>query len=108
MSSNKTRKTQPCPSCGGTMKLKTKADRLQCKGHSRSIRTRGWWCDSCDEGILDSQALKANERQFMELRAEVEGLLRPQEIAAIREELQLSQRQVGEILGGGPPGVPEV
>jgi HTH-type transcriptional regulator/antitoxin MqsA len=38
----------------------------------------------------------------LELRAEVEGVLGPKEVAAIRERPKLSQRRAGEILGGGP------
>ena len=38
----------------------------------------------------------------MELRAEVESVLLPEEIATIRHKLNLSQREAGKILGGGP------
>ena len=41
-------------------------------------------------------------RAFLELRAKVEGVLSPDEVAGIRERLQLSQRRAGELLGGGP------
>ncbi len=98
----KIKKTQPCPECGGRMAFKTKADRLEYKGHTRLVRTKGWWCDSCDEGILEGEALKSSEMAFMELKAEVDGILSPEEVARIRKRLRLSQRRAGEILGGGP------
>lgn len=96
------KKSQPCPECGGTMTFKTKTDELEYKGYTTKIQTKGWWCRSCDEGILDAEALKASERAFLELKAEVDGLLSPDEVGAIRKRLRLSQRRAGELLGGGP------
>jgi HTH-type transcriptional regulator/antitoxin MqsA len=84
------------------MTFKTEASELEYKGHTKTIRTKGWWCDDCDEGILDGEALKASEAAFMALKAEVDGILRPGEVAQIRKRLRLSQRRAGEILGGGP------
>lgn len=95
-------KSQPCPECGGKMTFKTKTEELEYKGHTTKIRTEGWWCASCGEGILEGDALKASERAFLELKAKVDGLLSPAEIAAIRKRLRLSQRRAGELLGGGP------
>jgi HTH-type transcriptional regulator/antitoxin MqsA len=98
-----TRKTsQPCPECGGKMTFKTKTEELEYKGYTTKVRTKGWWCASCGEGILDADALKLSERAFLELKAEVDGLLSPDEVAAIRKRLRLSQRRAGDLLGGGP------
>jgi HTH-type transcriptional regulator / antitoxin MqsA len=96
------KKIQPCLECGGKMTFKTKTDALEYKRHTTKIKTKGWWCDSCGEGILDSEALKASERAFLALKAEVDGLLSPEDVAAIRKRLGLSQRRAGELLGGGP------
>jgi HTH-type transcriptional regulator/antitoxin MqsA len=84
------------------MTFKTKTEELEYKGYVTKMRTNGWWCGSCGEGILDAEALKASERAFLELKAEVDGLLSPDEVAAIRKRLRLSQRKAGELLGGGP------
>lgn len=96
------KKTQSCPECGGKMTFKTKTEELEYKGYTTKIRTKGWWCGSCGEGILDAEALRASERAFLDLKAEVDGLLSPEEVAAIRKRLRLSQRRAGELLGGGP------
>jgi HTH-type transcriptional regulator / antitoxin MqsA len=96
------KKSQPCPECGGKMTYKTKTEQLEYKGHTAKIQTKAWWCASCGEGILDADALKASERAFLQLKAKVDGLLSPDEIAAIRKRLRLSQRRAGELLGGGP------
>src|SRR5262249_42568319 len=72
------------------------------KATSRTIKTLGWWCTNCDEAILTGDPLVAHERAFQELKAEVEGVLGPRDVARIRAALGLSQRKAGEILGGGP------
>jgi DNA-binding transcriptional regulator YiaG len=41
-------------------------------------------------------------RAFLELKAEVDGVLGPKDVARVREKLGLSQRKAGEPLGGGP------
>lgn len=60
------------------------------------------WCSRCGEAILEGAALRAREKAFVDLKAEVDGVLGPNEVAAARERLGLSQRKAGEILGGGP------
>jgi YgiT-type zinc finger domain-containing protein len=69
------KKSQPCPECGGKMTFKTKTEELEYKGYTTKVKTKGWWCASCGEGILDGDALEISERSFLDLKAEVEGLL---------------------------------
>jgi len=95
-------KTQPCPSCGGTMKFERRDDVLVYRDHKKRIKTPGWWCGDCEEAILDGKALATRERAFLELKAEVDEVLGPQEVTRVREKLGLSQRAAGELLGGGP------
>jgi HTH-type transcriptional regulator / antitoxin MqsA len=95
-------KKQPCPECGGEMRYKKQDDVLEYKGHRRTIKTLGWWCAKCGEGILYGDALVAHEKTFRHFKAEVDGVLKPAEVARVREALGLSQRKAGELLGGGP------
>jgi HTH-type transcriptional regulator / antitoxin MqsA len=95
-------KTQPCPSCGGKMRFEKRSDTLVYKGHERHIQTEAWWCKSCDEAILAGEALRSRELEFQNLKAEVDEVLAPAEVAAVRSRLGLSQRKAGEVLGGGP------
>ena len=95
-------KTQPCPECGSEMRYGKHADEVTYLGHKRALETIGWWCTKCSEAILEAPALQAREKAFLELKAEVDGVLGPNEVAAARERLGLSQRKAGEILGGGP------
>lgn len=95
-------KTQPCPSCGGEMRFEKRTDTLLYKGQKHPIQTQAWWCKSCGEAILAGEALRARELEFQKLKAEVDQVLAPAEVAAVRSRLGLSQRKAGELLGGGP------
>jgi HTH-type transcriptional regulator/antitoxin MqsA len=95
-------KTQPCPECGGLMRYEKHDDQLTYKGKSRTIKTLGWWCTQCGEAILTGDPLVAHEKAFQELKAEIDGVLNPSEVATIRAALGLSQRRASELLGGGP------
>jgi HTH-type transcriptional regulator/antitoxin MqsA len=95
-------KTQPCPACGGLMRYAKHDDVLRYQGRERTIRSLGWWCTKCGEGILTGDALKSHARAFLWLKAELDGVLAPAQITAARRKLGLSQRKAGELLGGGP------
>ncbi len=84
------------------MRYEKHDDVLVYKDHTRTIKTLGWWCSKCGEAILTGEPLVAHERAFQQLKAEVDGVLGPAEVARIRIALGLSQRKAGEILGGGP------
>lgn len=101
MPSKKTRKD--CPICGAAsaMVLEPRDVPITYKTHQRSHVTTTWWCTNCDDGILEPDMLEARERAFVELRAEVDNVLLPEQVAAIRKKLGLSQREAGRILGGG-------
>jgi HTH-type transcriptional regulator/antitoxin MqsA len=99
---SKQAKTQPCPECGGIMRYVNHDDVLKYQGHERTIKTLGWWCTKCGEGILSGDALKDHERAFVAFKAKIDGVLAPDEIARARQKLRLSQRRAGELLGGGP------
>lgn len=102
MANTSHQKTPRCPECAGKMTFRSKMESIEYKGQFAKIRTKAWWCGLCGEGILDAEALKASEQAFLRLKAEVDGLLSPQEIAEVRKRLRLSQRKAGEFLGGGP------
>lgn len=91
-----------CPACGDAMVHERRRDQVRYKQARRTRRTLGWWCTRCDEAIFEGPALAARERAFAALRAEVEGVLPPTQVRAIRTKLGLSQRQAGAVLGGGP------
>lgn len=93
---------QPCPQCGAEMRYERHADEVSYLGSKRTLRTLGWWCSKCGEAILEGVALRAREKAYLALKAEIDGVLGPDEVAEVREALGLSQRKAGELLGGGP------
>jgi HTH-type transcriptional regulator / antitoxin MqsA len=95
-------KMKRCPECGGRMVHKIGTSTVKYKGHSTSVELSGYWCTDCDEAVLEGEALAKKEKAFFSLRAKVEKVLSPEEVAAIRKQLHLSQRRAGELLGGGP------
>lgn len=97
------RRVKPsCPGCGQKLTPGVRTETVSYGEHEATVRVRGDFCDRCGEAIFEGPALEARETAFLELRARVEGVLGPQEVAAIREKLKLSQRQAGQLLGGGP------
>ena len=95
-------KTQACPECGGSMRYERRDDVLAYKGEERIRKTLAWWCTQCGEAIFAGKALLARDRAFQQLKAEVDHVLGPDEVATVRGKLRLSQRRAGEVLGGGP------
>lgn len=95
-------KTIRCAECGGSAVFETRTDTVEYKGHVGAVRVAGHWCRKCGEAVFEGDALEERERAFLELRAKVEGVLSPRQVASIRERLNLSQRRAGELLGGGP------
>src|SRR5262245_18021680 len=95
-------KVQTCPYCGGAMKYGVRSEPVEYKGERGSVRVEGWRCDECGEGILTGEELKKFALAVQALKAKVEHVLSPSDVARIRERLRLSQRKAGEILGGGP------
>ncbi len=107
--------TQSCPECGSAMVYERRDDLLKYKGHERTIKTLGFWCSNCGEGILTGKPLLASEKAFLTLKAEVDDLerqatqdqkkpviLAPKEVANVRKRLGLSRKEASDLLGEGP------
>jgi len=90
-----------CPACGSPMIREIRADIRQYKGHSIAVQQPGLWCIRCDEAVFSWQEAMVGEAAFHNLKAQVDGLLAPAEVARIRKRIGLSQRAAGELLGGG-------
>jgi HTH-type transcriptional regulator/antitoxin MqsA len=84
------------------MVYETRPDTIEYGGEKRVFPMLAWWCTECDEAIFAGQPLADRERAFLELKAEVDEVLSPSQVAAVRTKLGLSQRKAGELLGGGP------
>ena len=81
-----------CPACGGAMVRETRGSTISYRGRSATYDTPGWWCAKCGEGYFDDADLDHYDRALADLKAEVEGVLKPAEVRRIREKAGLSQR----------------
>jgi HTH-type transcriptional regulator/antitoxin MqsA len=73
------------------------------EGRERTVDLPGWYPSKKGaEGLHVGDDMDAVDGALVELKAEVQGVLKPDEVRAIRLRLKLSQRKAGEILGGGP------
>ena len=100
-STAKGKNVHACPECGRAMTYEVREDHVEYRGHRRAFKTTAWWCPQGHESIQDGSALKVAERAFVELRAEVDAVLLPEQVARVRERLGISQREAGRLLGGG-------
>jgi HTH-type transcriptional regulator/antitoxin MqsA len=72
------------------------------KGQSAVIDMPGWYCDESGESIHNAEDTKVSDAALKSLKMRVEHLLPPEEIKRIRQLLGLTQREAGEVIGGGP------
>jgi HTH-type transcriptional regulator/antitoxin MqsA len=91
-----------CPVTGEPMVRDTRPFVISYKGRKQDVALPGWYCDASGESIHSREDLKVSDRALMTLKAEVDGLATPSEVARVRKKLGLSQVKASEILGGGP------
>ena len=91
-----------CPVCDrGTLERKTKRQTFRYKGKTVRYEQPGLWCTTCGEGLLENADMNVTERLLYDIRARVDGYLPTTEIRRIRKKLALTQKQAGQIFGGG-------
>jgi len=91
-----------CPETGLPMIRGVRALMLTYKEQSVTIDMPGWYREGSDEGIHGGEDLKVSDRALATLKARVLSLLGPDEVRAVRERLGLTQREAGDLIGGGP------
>ena len=90
-----------CHECGGEMVRDERPVEYEYHGQSFTLNQPGLYCRECGEGVLTGADIQATEPAFAAFKARVDGVLSADDIARIRKRLRLSQRQAGELLGGG-------
>lgn len=75
--------------------------RLVYKSHPITVEQPGFWCDACQEGVIGGEDRKTTQKELQSLRAQIDGLLIPDRIKQIRENLKLTQQNAAKIFGGG-------
>ena len=95
-----------CHACkNGNLHHKMKPQIYTYKGNSITLQQPGYWCDSCEEGILNGEDIAKTEKAFEDFKGKIDGSLTPDEIRHIRKNvLKLTQEQAGKIFGGGKNG----
>lgn len=91
-----------CPFCDEASYFhQTKPMKLHYKTQPITVKQPGYWCNSCGEGVIGGEDRKATQKELQSLRAEIDGLLTPDDIRHIREKLHLTQYEAAEYFGGG-------
>lgn len=90
------------PVTGKPMVRDTRPMELNYKGQSATVQMPGWYCRDSGESIHTGADMKVSDKALKELKIKVEKLLLPEEIRRIRTKLGLTQREAGDVIGGGP------
>lgn len=60
---------RPSPACDGTMVQDWRPDTVAYKHLKAKVTQPGWYCETCDEALLDAADVRATEAAFMDLKA---------------------------------------
>ncbi|MGH6739571.1 MAG: type II toxin-antitoxin system MqsA family antitoxin [Bradyrhizobium sp.] len=90
------------PVTGKPMVRDTRPMELKYKGQSVTVQMPGWYCAASGESIHAGEDIKTSDAALKMLKIKVEKLLAPEEIKRIRQKLGLTQREAGDVVGGGP------
>lgn len=91
------------PETGARLKRDTRPFVVRYRDMTRTVQLPGWYpVKRGGEGLHVGDDMAVVDRTLAELKAESLGVLKPDEIRAIRTRLKLSQRRASELLGGGP------
>ncbi len=95
-----------CVECGSHMNKSTEP--FEEVFHGRTITISGieyYKCNQCGEIVFDAAEAEKYDKQIIDKHREIEGLLLPSEIKAIREKYGLKQQEFEKILGVSSPSV---
>lgn len=92
-----------CPICGqGNLNFIDDFQLQKYKNKHKLIAFQYCECEICGAETASAEQLKFNKRQMIAFQKNVDGLLSGAEIRQIRENIGLTIRQAGQIIGGGP------
>ena len=91
-----------CPEDGHPLVRDTRPMKIVYLGRKIEIDMPGWYCDHCGEGVIAGKDMAFYNRALNRVKAEVNGLLLPENVKSIRKRLNISQKDAGTIIGGGP------
>ena len=92
-----------CPDCNAAMYRDVRTVTWTFRGAPLTYAQPAWWCgaDPAHEFILNGQDMATTDALLAAHRLRALEPATPQEVRAIREQLALSKRGAGELLGAG-------
>jgi HTH-type transcriptional regulator / antitoxin MqsA len=90
------------PETGKPMVRSVRSMTISYKDQSSTFDMPGWYCEDSAESVHTAEDMKVSDAALKSLKIKVEKLLPPEEIRRIRQKLGLTQREAGDIIGGGP------
>jgi len=91
------------PETGEKLKRDVRPFVVRFRDRQRIVQLPGWYpAHKSGDGVLEGDDMAVVDRALVELKAETQDVLKPNQVRAIRLRLKLSQRKAGEVLGGGP------
>lgn len=95
-----------CVECGSTMNKSTEPLEEVFHGHAITVSGIEYYkCSQCGEVVFNAAEAEKYDKQIVEKYREIEGLLAPSEIKAIREKYGLKQQEFERVLGVSSPSV---
>lgn len=91
-----------CPICDAPLVQKTQIVKAEHKGEVYSYSQPGMWCEECGEGFLSKSDLNKSKKERSDQKRIIDNLLDADTIKKFRKTTHLSQKEAGEIFGGGP------
>ena len=98
-----THQNEPCAICGeGHLHNTEETNSVTYKETTKYLPLYGSVCDACGSEQANAVDVRNNKRAMQAFKKEVDGLLTGTEIAAIRAQYGITQKQAAAIFGGGP------
>lgn len=97
-------KFETCPICGSkNIEMQITSENFEYKGYEKTIdECEKIVCKDCEEAFFTNETSKRNEKIIRDFHREIDRLLTSDEISRIRTSLSFTQKDFGELLGGGP------
>ena len=90
-----------CALCGGHTRHEPRKRIIGYRGHNITIDQPAYYCDSCGEAFLTHNDSKTTEKEITDFKRNVDHLLTSEQIKQIRKKAKITQKEAGELFGGG-------
>ena len=100
-----TPQTRLHPETGATLVRGVRTTTIRYRAQIETVELPGWYPagdPSADQGVHNGVDLRVSDRALNAMRAREAGVMTPGQVRAARKKLGLSQRDAGQLIGGGP------